>query len=206
VAPGEAEQIGSDTASSFAGETPKSLVWDGAKSATRPEDTLLTLLVLPPTRYLKCTTGTTRSLSNTISASAPNPGASTPERPGLPGGVPPTPWCMPGSRRRCGQADCPIRRSRSLCRFRFGRCWRAERVRNRAEAQGDDLAKPHFLTPDDLARDAVRIIVASSSTHVALSEGVDVVQARLFHQLLRNWLGRCLLDQTASPFHRSRLR
>jgi hypothetical protein len=38
---------------------------------------------------------------------------------------------------------------------------------------------PHFLTPDDLARDAMRVIVASSSTRVALSEGADVVQARL---------------------------
>ena len=50
--PGEAEQIGPDTASSSADEIPRSLTQQGAKSARSPLDTLLALLALTYTRNL----------------------------------------------------------------------------------------------------------------------------------------------------------
>jgi hypothetical protein len=50
--PGEAKQIGSDTASSSTDEISKSLTQQGDKSAKSPLDTLLALLALPHSRNL----------------------------------------------------------------------------------------------------------------------------------------------------------
>ena len=50
--PGEAEQIGPDTASSSAAEISKSLTQQGAKSAKSLLNTLLALLALPHCRDL----------------------------------------------------------------------------------------------------------------------------------------------------------